>query len=33
MREQDWGLSTGYGEGVSYISDEWPPVISSTEIV
>lgn len=26
MREQDWGLNTGYGEG---ISDEWPPVVSN----
>ncbi len=29
MREQDWGLNTGYNEGVLYISDEWPPVISN----
>lgn len=28
--EEDWGLSVGYGEG---ISDEWPPVVDSTELV
>jgi hypothetical protein len=32
MKEQDWGLDpdVGYGEG---ISDEWPTVVSSTELV
>ena len=31
MSEQDWGLNTGYNEGVLYMVgtggfDEWPPV-------
>lgn len=36
MREQDWGLSVGYGLGVGVRdnpADEWPPVISSTETI